>query len=130
VQTLRTLHRRRQLSCVLIAIWLVFASQALSTESMPPSTRPGDVDELQQLPADSLVSIVLDLTWLVEDLRADQQRQAVVHQVTADTLARRVEWMRHALAAEKDSRPSMFETYAIPLGMAAGILVGAWAATR
>ena len=124
-----TSHRRRQRSCVLIAILLGCASLASSTESRPLSTRLG-VDELQAVPADTLAAWVVDLTWLVEDLKAEAARREVLHQVDVDTLQRRIDYLRMMRQVDEDSRPSMLETYLVPVAMTAGVLIGAWAATR
>lgn len=82
------------------------------------------------MPADTLAAWVVDLTWLVEDLKAEAARREVLHQVDVDTLQRRIDYLRMMRQVDEDSRPSMLETYLVPVAMTAGVLIGAWAATR
>jgi hypothetical protein len=74
----------------------LLASLACSTAWAQPSQRPENAEVDSLLAAHdppALAEMVLDLTWLVEDLQADNLRQAAMHRAEVDTARYRIAYL-------------------------------------
>jgi len=138
IATLRRWPSPRRRLLALTAIWLTLAAATFSTVYAQPSRTHGDAaraaqaDALATLPADTLARWCVDLTWLVEDLKADAARAAVLHTLEVDTLQRRVDFMALSLQMAKDRQPGwLARTWAefrVGLAFLLGAAAGVWAA--